>query len=152
MSNESERSNFTVWNRRRKREILMKKILYKQFIQKIFLFGLLAIVLGGALSVSAQKRTANSKTVKTNSPVSAKSKTLASEPSNPIMAGVWESGELPLPLPMPAGRADEIAAILALKGRRANGRINSRAADRSAVSRIFYHESGRLGFSRSNGQ
>lgn len=87
----------------------------KKLLRTLFSLGLIAIVSGGAFSVSAQKRTANSKNVKTNSLVSAKSETLSSAPSNPAMATVWQSGELPPPLPMPAGNADEVAAILAQK-------------------------------------
>ena len=92
------------------------------------LFGrILAVVLTtsilvGASPVRAQSKRASPKTAKSNrgtvfpkEPGPGSAQITFPKPENSVMSQSWRSGELPAPLPVPPGNADEVAAILARK-------------------------------------
>ena len=94
----------------------------KQIIEKLkSLIGIvlfLSIIHTAFPTVSAQTKRGNAKAKSSKTADEKKStaaETLVSASSNPALSAVWQSGELPAPLPVPAGNADEAAAILAQK-------------------------------------
>jgi hypothetical protein len=96
--------------------------LSRNFIKQIFTFILVTIILFGALPIEAQTKRGTPKTVKASEkktastePNTNSAETSFAKPSNSVMSQSWQSGELPQPLPTPAGSTDEVAAILAQK-------------------------------------
>lgn len=93
-------------------------------LRYIFTFILTMSVLFAGLPPAARAQTKRvaSKTAKVSQKKSAadeqntsSAQTVFSEPVNSVMSQSWQSGQLPAPLPLPAGNTDEVAAILAQK-------------------------------------
>lgn len=79
-----------------------------QLFQKLFLTLLtVAAFISFSGAVKAQRKVTTKPTTQTE--------TLVSETANPAMSGAWNSGQLPQPLAIPAGNADEAIAVLAQK-------------------------------------
>lgn len=102
----------------------MQNILRRVQFQKLFIFTLCLSVLSGGFSpLTAQiRRAANVKKTPTkavppvtNPPIAPPENNFLSTASNTALASAWTAGELPAPMALPKGGADEIAAILAQK-------------------------------------
>jgi|GEM_PF-2331893 len=104
----------------------MRNILHRVEFQKLFIVAVCLSVLSGSFSpLAAQTRRASTGNVKktatktattvTKTPVAPPENNFLSNDANTALSGAWTSGELPAPMPLPKGSADEIAAILAQK-------------------------------------
>ena len=85
-------------------------------------FSLTACVLIGALPADAQNKRAEPRTGKSNrvspppkQPTTNSAEFVFPKPQNSVMGRTWQSGELPAPLPVPPGNADDVVAVLARK-------------------------------------
>jgi hypothetical protein len=101
----------------------MRNILHQIEFQKLFIVALCLSLLCGSLSpLAAQTRRASTTTgnvkkatTATKTPIAPTENNFLSNDANTALSKAWTSGELPAPLALPKGSADEIAAVLAQK-------------------------------------